>query len=265
MRRRYKKQYKAKRRGGIFRSKFFWFSFLALIFLGTGVDVLFFSSLFQIGNIKVEGNQRVSMEEIKNIISKGADKKFGFVESKSIFLTGLNKISGDILKEIPQIAKINLIRNFPNTISAQVVERIPSAVFCESKKCFLMDNGGVVYEETNEIPANMPRITNADFNKEIELGEAPLTGEQMDYILKIASQIKVFNLSATEFLIKSDTRLNVKTSEGWQIYLNPQKDIDKQLKNLGIILKEKLPIEKRKNLAYIDFRFDRIYIYPEGL
>ncbi len=265
MRRRYKKQYRAKRKNSIFRSKYFWFCFLALIFLGTGVDVLFFSSFFQIGNIKIEGNEKVSIEEIKNIISRNTDKKFGVVETKSIFLAELDKINNEILKEIPQIAKIKLIRNFPNTISAQVVERIPSAVFCEFKRCFLMDNGGVAYEDIDKIPANMPRITNANFNKEIKLGEKPITDEQMNYVLKIASQIKVFNLSAIEFLVKSNTRLNVRMSDGWQVYLNPQKDIDKQIKNLGIILKEKLPIEKRKNLAYIDLRFDRIYIYPEGL
>jgi len=79
------------------------------------------------------------------------------------------------------------------------------------------------------------------------------------------SKLKNLKLSAGEFLIKSDARFNIKISEGWEIFLNPQKDIDKQLKNLGIILKEKLPIERRKNLQYIDLRFDRIYIYPEGL
>ncbi len=266
MRRRYKKQYKAKRRGGgIFRSKFFWFCFLALVFFGTSVDIFFFSSIFQIGDIKIEGNQKVSLEEIKNIISKNTDKKFGFVETKSIFLAELGEISEEILNEIPKIAKINLTRNFPNTISAQVVERIPVAIFCALEKCFFIDNEGVAFEEAEEIASDMLKIIKADFNGEVKLGEAPIIREQMADILEIASKLKNLKLSASEFLIKSDARFNIKISEAWEIFLNPQKDIDKQLKNLGIILKEKLPAEKRKNLQYIDLRFDRIYIYPEGL
>jgi len=278
MRRRHKKQYRAKKNGGIFRSKIFWFCFLALVFLGTGIDIVFFSSVFQVGNIKIEGNRKVSLEDIKNIISKNTDKKFGFVETKSIFLAELNKISDEILKDMPQIAKVNLIRDFPNTISAQVVERIPVAVFCQLDKCFLIDNTGVVFEETSEIPGDMPKITKVDFSGEInpvrkvaefsngvKLREAVITGEQTTDILKIALQVKNFGLSAAEFSIKSDARIDIRTSEGWEIFINPQKDIDSQLKNLGIILKEKLPTERRKNLQYIDLRFERIYIYPEGL
>jgi len=264
-RRRYKKQYRVKKKGGIFRSKIFWFCFLALVFFGTGFDIFFFSSVFQVGDIKIQGNQKVSLEDIKNVISKNTDKKIGFVETKSIFLTELNKISDEILKEMPQIAKVNLIRDFPNTISAQVVERIPVAVFCRSDKYFLIDDGGVVFEETSDVSADMPKITKADFSQEIKLGEAVITEEQTANILETASQIKNLGLSPVEFSIKSDARIDIKISEGWEFFINPQKDIDKQLKNLGIILKEKLPIERRKNLQYIDLRFDRIYIFPEGL
>ncbi|KKQ68623.1 MAG: hypothetical protein A2626_02995 [Candidatus Nealsonbacteria bacterium RIFCSPHIGHO2_01_FULL_38_55] len=265
MRKRYKKQYKVRRKGGIFRSKFFWFCFLALIFFGTGVDVFFFSSIFQVGNIKIEGNQKVSLEEIENIISKNTDKKFVFMETKSIFLTELSEMSEEILREIPKIAKINLTRDFPNTIFAQVVERIPIAIFCDLKKCFFIDNGGVAFEEAREVASDMLKIIKADFSGEMKLGEAPIKKEQIADIFEIFSKLKNLKLSAGEFLIKSDARFNIKISEGWEIFLNPQKDIDKQLKNLGIILKEKLPIERRKNLQYIDLRFDRIYIYPEGL
>ena len=56
------------------------------------------------------------------------------METKSIFLTELSEMSEEILREIPKIAKINLTRDFPNTIFAQVVERIPIAIFCDLKK-----------------------------------------------------------------------------------------------------------------------------------
>jgi len=35
------------------------------------------------------------------------------------------------------------------------------------------------------------------------------------------------------------------------------------LTELSILLKERIPPEKRRNIEYIDLRFEKIYIFPE--
>ena len=60
--------------------------------------------------------------------------------------------------------------------------------------------------------------------------------------------------------IVSDRRLNIKTSEGWEIYFNLQEDIDWQLTELALILKEKISPEKRGEIKYIDLRFEKVFI-----
>jgi len=57
--------------------------------------------------------------------------------------------------------------------------------------------------------------------------------------------------------------LDVKTSEGWEIYFNLKKDINWQLTELDFLLKERIPPDKKGNVEYIDLRFERIYIFPE--
>ena len=58
--------------------------------------------------------------------------------------------------------------------------------------------------------------------------------------------------------IKTIKDIEVKTTEGWKIYLSTYLDFTTQVDNLNLVLKEKLT--NRENLEYIDVRFiDRVY------
>ena len=72
------------------------------------------------------------------------------------------------------------------------------------------------------------------------------------------------NLPIEEILIVSEKRIDVETMEEWNIYFNPKKDLDWQLEEFGILLKEKISLKNRENLEYIDLRFEKIYIFPES-
>ena len=49
--------------------------------------------------------------------------------------------------------------------------------------------------------------------------------------------------------------------EGWDIYLNMQKDIEWQITKIETVFLEELSQEKRENLLYIDVRFgDQVYL-----
>ena len=73
----------------------------------------------------------------------------------------------------------------------------------------------------------------------------------------MAEELKI---KTKEFIIFSE-HLNVKTSEDWEVYLNPQEDINWQLTKLGAVLEEEIPLEKRKDLEYIELRFGNFAPY----
>jgi len=267
MRHRYKKTYRTKKKRSFFRilkSKFFWFSFLFLSIL-TGLLYLFiFSSVFQIKEIQVSGANKSLGQEIKEIISANA---------QNIFLTNFQAITNDILSSYPQIGKVSLKRKLPDKLLAQIEERKPVAVFFRpdpksrlkffkgqlNNDYFFVDDQGIVFEETTNQDLNLPFIKSKAAIYRFDLGQEIIKKDYLEKILKINSGINN-NVQISEIFLVSENRLNIKTLLGWEIYFNPKQDLAWQIEELDIVLKEKIPLEQRGNLEYIDLRFEKVYI-----
>jgi len=244
----YKKSFRTKKNK---RKKPFIISFLFLIILGGMVYLFLFSSVFKIKDIQVLGCEKLSAQEIKNIITEKINS--------NIFLANLNVLENYLFKKYPQIATINIKRKFPNVILARIEERKPVAVI-GIQDLYFIDEEGVVFERSFQIPQNISEIKKEGLKNDIQLGETIIEKKEMENILKIINNSTVF---AKEITIVSKNRINVNTQEGFLIYFNPEKNLDWQIEQLGIILKEEIPSQAKKNIEYIDLRFDKIYIYPK--
>ncbi|MBU4299571.1 FtsQ-type POTRA domain-containing protein [Patescibacteria group bacterium] len=264
----YRKPHRVKKKKSIFRSRFFWLFILILIFLGGIFYLISFSSFFQIKEIKILGNQKISSETLENSIKKEIVRKIVFYNSKSIFLAQLNKIQKNLLKEYPQAARADLKRIFPDKISLKIEERKPIAIFCPARQnfleenlsgqaegCFFLDREGIIFEPSGGVSngAGLPKIVgNID---SLNLGEKALESNYLEYILEIKGKLAENQKLKIKEFIPSEKKLIVVTAEGWQIFFDPQGNIPDQILNLNLVLNEKIPPEKRGNLEYIDLRF----------
>ena len=249
---RFRKPYKIKRRKSILRNSFFWIGILIVSLVILLVYFLFFHSFFEIKNIEISGNNKVKTEQISNLIEK-----------KNIFLFNKKEARGKILNNFPEIVEVIIKRNLPATIKIEIEERKPVALICQND-CFFIDKKGIIFEKTenNEIL----KIKNLTLNQELKLGEKALEKEQLDKFLKIESNLKQDLGIKTDLIeLVSEKRLNVYISEGWQVYFDLQGDIDWQLVELKTILEKEISLEEREKLEYIDLRFDKTYVSPEGL
>ena len=246
---RYKKSYRTKKKRSVFnlfKNKFFWLICFVLIVLSSLAYLFIFSSVFQIKNITVLGTEKTSAEEVRIIISNNA---------KNIFFADLEEIDRMLLEKYPQIANIDIKRDLPDILLVQIEERKPVAVISKNEGYFFIDKEAVIFEEIPEKPSEMLII-----KSEKDLVQK----EQLNQVLKISSVLRNdLKLPIEEILIKSEKRIDVETMEGWNIYFNPKKDLDWQLEEFGILLKEKISLENRENLEYVDLRFEKIYIFPE--
>jgi len=258
----FRKPYRVKRKKSIFRNRFFWLGILILIIFGGFFYSLIYSSTFQIKEIKISGNQKVLTENLQDTIQNQIEKKVLFLPTKSIFLANLNKISETILEKFPQITQINLDRKFPDILIVEIEEREPAAVFCNDN-CFFIDKEGIVFEELDPNVTRKGNVTlKKDIEREINLGEEIIRTEQLSKILEIESQLREnFKIPIKEVLIVSDQRVDFKTVEGWEIYFNPQGDLNWQLTKLRVVLEEEIPPENRQNLEYIELRFGNFAPY----
>ncbi len=266
-----KPQRRFKKKKSIFKSRFFWIATLILFVVGTVFYFVFFSDFFQVKEIRISGNQEVHDSDIENNIRNQIFHKFFFFSSKSIFLVNFKKINEIILKKFPQIAQINLRRKFPDAVIIEIKEREPVGVWCQLHQatsanyqllsvedCYLFDEKGIAFKKNDRNIESLLFVKDLNKRKEIELGRQVINKKIIKAIQEIKTKLSSIRISIKEFILFSDKRLNVKTSQGWEVYFNPEKDIDWQIKKLNLVLEKQIPLENRKDLEYIDLRFGNL-------
>ena len=257
----YRKPYRVKKKKSVISSRFFLLGILILLaFIGL-FYLSVFSSFFQIREIKISGNQKIQTQELQNLIQEQIVNKLFSFSSKSIFLADLSKVKAKISETFPQIAQINFEREFPDTLIVRVEERKPTAVFNQGDLYFFLDKEGIIFEQA-AADSQLIKIKKSAGDKELKLGDRVLEKELLDSILEIESKLKNnLRIIPEEVLVVSDERINLKTFEGWEIYLNPRGDIEWQLTKLRVDLEEEIPQERRNDLEYIELRFGNFAPY----
>lgn len=235
----YKRSFKTRKKKKFIKIKTVLLIVFFLMTISSFAYLLFFSSIFKIKEIKVSGVKKIPEKELQDIISEKINK--------NIFFADLENIKNYLIESYPEIAKIEIKRKLPNSIITEIEERKPVAVLNNS---FVLDKEGIAFEKSPN--SNLPKITKAGFNN-VKLGEKAI--DRIEDILKIIKRIET-----KEAIIVSDKRLDIKTTDGFDVYFNLEKDIDWQIEQLEIILQEKIPLQERNNIEYIDLRFDKIYI-----
>jgi len=257
---RYRKVQRIKKKKPIFKSPFLWLSILFLVLFGGIFYLVCFADFFQIQEIVISGNQTIPSEVLKNLIENQLTRDLLFFQTKSIFLVDLKKIDHLTLEKFSQISKVNLIRKIPNILEVKVKEREAIANLCQNGNCLPLDKEGIVFQ--SEINENLIQLRKKDLSPEVKLGQKIIAENLVSQILKIESQLRDnFKILTNEILIVSGRRTNFKTSEGWEIYFNPQRDILWQLTKLRAVLEKEIPAERQRDLAYIDLRFGNLAPY----
>ena len=246
-----------KREKSILRNRFFWLAVLGIAIIGGLFYLFFLSTIFKIKEIQIFGNQEIPTESLRES-ANGALSSEGI----NIFMVNQEEIEQELLGNFPKILDISFKRKFPSTFQIEIKEREAVAEFCHMEDCFLLSGDGVIFErlplgiENNE----SIEIRNQLFKETAEIGKKTVSSDELNKILKIRSELKNnLQILAAEAVIISWERIDIKTSEGWQIYFSCQKDIDWQLTELKSVLENEIFIEDRKNLEYIDLRFNKVF------
>jgi len=284
----WKKRYGSKKKKSLFKRRSFWFFFATVSILGVLFWWVFLSDVFKISTIEISGNQKIPRKMIEQKIKEQISKEMIFFSSESIFLFDTGEVKKILAQAFPEIESILLKKRFPDILEIEIGERGAKAVICQENNYFLVDKDGIIFEdfhsladkegegkekekerndkflETIQEQNNVDLIIRFEKNKAFSLGERAIDREMFAALLKINQQLRdSLNLDIEEFLIVSSFEFNAKTSEGFWLYFSLEKDIDLQIRELGLILKEELPLQQRGLLEYIDLRFNKILIYPD--
>jgi len=256
-----KKRYRIKKKKSIFKNKFFWIIISIILFLGFSLWLIIFSQIFQIKTVLVSGNEKISINEIEQSVYLRTETKLLFLNTKSIFLIDTKSIENDILKNYPIIDNLKIKKLLPSSLSIEMVERKKIALWSKTDTYFAIDKKGIAFEETNKEPKEDLVIISKQHEGEVSLKSEVINEKILSQILTIKKTISdKINIETNEFTIfESEARLNVKTTENWEIYFYLEGDLNWQLIELELTLEKQLPQEKRHNLEYIDLRFSKVY------
>ena len=267
----------------VLRNRFFWFGMVSLFGIGGVLYGIFFTPVFEIKHIEIQGAEKISTEKVRDLTKQYIVKKLVFFEINNLFLANVSKVAEEIENTFPEVEMVTVDTTFPNKVKVTIQERGGIATWCQQKsytveisgeeeqeqvmrlfrQCFTLDSKGFIFEEKeidNEIIIEGDRAYAA-------LGEQVIEPELLVKILAFqqkmdsSSLFREVGLRISTLFVVSEQRVNAKISEGWEIYLNPEENMDWQITKVQLVLEQEIPFEKRALLEYIDLRFgDQAYI-----
>lgn len=131
------------------------------LFFATMLVWSFHASFWRISSVHVSGVKTVATSTVADYVTKRLDGEFAFVIPKNNILFYPKRYIRDLLlKDLPVLAEVRIHADSFNTISVEVTERQPKALWCgadvtSAVPCFLVDEDGVVYAAALTLSGNV--------------------------------------------------------------------------------------------------------------
>ncbi|MCK5465966.1 FtsQ-type POTRA domain-containing protein [Candidatus Parcubacteria bacterium] len=107
---------------------------------------IFFSQLFLLKKIKVEGNKNILSDNIKGIINNNTSQPIlGFIPGNNFFLNKDEEIETILLNEFSEIESVEVNKKFPRLLEIKITEKTPLIIWCRLDNCFYIDNNGTAF------------------------------------------------------------------------------------------------------------------------
>lgn len=181
---------------------------LALIFMH---DALTQSRCFAIKTIGIDGNRRVSEQDIL--------KQAGVGLNDNILSVGLKTLRGRLLSN-PWIAAAEVSRDLPDTLNIRVREREPIAIVNLGKKYYLDETGRLFKKVDSADKVSLPEVSGLSAS-DID-SETPQSSEQFCALLEL---LQLSRLEGTALPIRDIRRIQIDDALGATIYMKEGKRI----------------------------------------
>jgi len=216
---------------------------------------LFLSGWFKVKDIQVIDNRFSNAEQLKqNIADYLSSKKFlGLINFKNnlLFLA-----AGDfrtLLSQVPAIKDFKLSKNFKNrTLIFNIQERQINGVLCfggEGGACFYFDSGGVVFAGAPQTEGSLIFLIRDNSGRIYNLGDGILSAENFGDLIAIRNLLA--NYFRLDLIQINAADLTIKSSAGWEIYLNPE-DLARTFMALQNLIQNNFDFN---SLEYLDLRY----------
>lgn len=153
---------------------------LVLALIGTGIWLVFFSSVVTVRDVSVSGNQSMSSTRIEKVARAPIGQQLARVDLAAIQAR---------VETLPAVKSASVSRSWPHTIAIDVTERTPVAVVDRGAGLQAVDEDGVLFGSYAERPDDLPLVHTAVDVKSEALAEAArvVTSLRADIAAKVDS------------------------------------------------------------------------------
>lgn len=202
----------------------------------------------KIRHIDIIGNNRISLEQIKNW--------GGIKEGLNILSLDLDHITG-LAEAQPWIRSLEVERRFPGSVSIHVEESSPVAIWEDEGKHFSMDEFGILLEEIDEETsfAGLPILVGfkQGISKEGARCPSPYWPSGLNVMENIKDVFPELMEDIEKFCILSENQMVIFLNKGRRILLN-MSDANVKLRLLKALI-EQAP-DHWQSMEYCDLRFE---------
>lgn len=254
----YKKKQRRRRIQLIFASISFLLLFSLFIYLSR-------HERFQIGEVVVPGEEVVEREEIVSLAKESLTGRYLWIIPKAnAFLYPRQVIKESLLKEFPRFKSVWLDVNNFHTLSVDVEERVPLALYCKNAgECYFLDEDGLIFAPAGSFSGTVYFTYTTKDKIDNPVGTSLLSPEEFRALPKFIETLEALNVHPVGLEI-SDDEYKLLLLTGGEILWRKGSDLTLIRVNLEAFLADP-SIRAQKDflekVIYLDLRVDNKVFY----
>lgn len=223
---------------------------LVVLVLLIGSYVLLHRPWFVFGQIKLDGSQVITMEDVENLGD--------IPEPLNIFNVNRSHLK-QALEADYRVEKVDISFGLPNILHIQVTDRKPALyVACEDGRFAKLDGTGHVIDVSNGIKDGSAPFFSGWSTQNVDLGDV-VEDEEILGLLKFLGKLDAsLSSRVSEIYIDDQMRLKLYLQDGVPIIIGTYENAEEKMKQFKSICQE---LEAKKIKAkYIDLTYEKPYI-----
>ena len=122
----------------------------ALMLLGLAGWLALDTGLLGVQDVRVTGTERLDPAQVRSVAAIPAGTPLARLDTGSV---------ADRLSRLPEVAAVDVVRDWPRSVTIRVRERVPAAVQARGTAYVLVDRSGVVFASVDHRPPGLPVVS----------------------------------------------------------------------------------------------------------
>ncbi len=223
-----------------------WRPFLVIVGIIAVLYGVLFSPLFRVRSIAVEGNTKLSVDQVRqqvNIILKSS-----FLGDNALFIN-TTELGRELKARNYQIDQVMVDRSLLGGLRIRLREQQATLQWRSGSSVFVLSGNGVAYAELKNLDSKLPLVEDST-NLPVKIGQKIVPSSFVKFATNLKPQLQAVGLAAKSVSVsETTTEVSVVTNKGFTIKLDTTRSLESQMGDYQAVVAKKLVPKE-----YIDLR-----------